>query len=82
MQVGILAKISDDFGFTKMRLAYKLNFSRYVKPWDEFKFIEIAINKNSKEQEVPYLWDLSELDLDPDDVLSYYLEVFDNDFVS
>ncbi|CUS78915.1 hypothetical protein JGI7_00414 [Candidatus Kryptonium thompsonii] len=82
MQVGILAKISDDFGFTKMRLAYKLNFSRYVKPWDEFKFIEIAINKNSKEQEVPYLWDLSELDLAPDDVLSYYLEVFDNDFVS
>lgn len=82
MQVGILARISDDFGFTKMRLAYKLDFSRYVKPWDAFKFIEIPIDKNSKEQEVPYLWDLSELELAPDDVLSYYLEVFDNDFVS
>ncbi len=82
MQVGILAKISDDFGFTRMRLAYKLNFSRYVKPWDDFKFIDIQIDKSSKEQEIPYLWDLSELELAPDDILNYYLEVFDNDLVS
>ncbi|MDW8109918.1 MAG: DUF4175 family protein [Candidatus Kryptonium sp.] len=82
MQVGILAKISDDFGFTKLRLAYRLSFSRYVKAWDEFKFIEIPINKNKSEQEVLYVWDLSELELAPDDVVSFYLEVFDNDIVS
>jgi len=82
MQVGILARISDDFGFTKLKLAYKLSFSRYIKAWDEFKFIEIPINKTLKEQEVPYLWDLSDLELAPDDVVSYYLEVFDNDIVS
>ncbi len=82
MQVGILARISDDLGFTKLRLAYRLSFSRYIKPREEFSYIEIPIDKNLKEQEVPYLWDLSELELAPDDVVSYYLEVFDNDNVS
>lgn len=82
MQVGILARINDDFGFTKLRLAYRLSFSRYVKPRDEFSYIEIPIDKNLKEQEIPYLWDLSELELSPDDVVSYYLEVFDNDIIS
>ncbi len=82
MQVGILARVSDDFGFTKLRLAYRLSFSRYVKPQDEFKYIEIQIDKKLKEQEISYLWDLSELELSPDDVVSYYLEIFDNDIVS
>ncbi len=82
MQIGILAKISDDFGLTKLKLAYRLSFSRYARPDDEFKYIEIPVDKNLKEQEVSYLWDLSELELSPDDVVSYYLEVFDNDFVS
>jgi hypothetical protein len=82
MAIGILAKISDDFGFTKLRLAYRLSFSRYVKPHEEFSYIEIPIDKNLKEQEIPYLWDLSELELSPDDVVSYYLEVFDNDNVN
>ena len=82
MQVGILARISDDFGLTKLKLAYRLSFSRYARPEEEFRYVEIPIDKNLKEQEVVYLWDLSELELSPDDVVSYYLEVFDNDLVS
>lgn len=82
MRIEILAKISDDFGFSKLKLAYKLSFSRYIKAWDEFKAVEINIDKNIREQTISYLWDLSELELSPDDVVSYYLEIFDNDNVS
>lgn len=82
MNLVINAKITDDFGFTKLRLAYRLSFSRYVKPREEFSYVEIPIDKRLKEQEVIYVWDLSELELSPDDVVSYYLEVFDNDVVS
>ncbi len=82
MNLVINARISDDFGFTKLRLAYRLSFSRYVRPREEFSYVEIPIDKRLKEQEILYVWDLSELELSPDDVVSYYLEVFDNDFVS
>jgi hypothetical protein len=82
MNLVINAKITDDFGFTKLRLAYRLSFSRYVRPREEFSYVEIPIDKRLKEQEVIYVWDLSELELSPDDVVSYYLEVFDNDVVS
>lgn len=82
MSLLVNAKIGDDFGFTKLRLAYRLSFSRYIKPREEFNYVEIPLDKRLKEQEIHYVWDLSELELSPNDVVSYYLEVFDNDMVS
>ncbi len=75
-------KISDDYGFTKLLLNYKLSSSKNEKPDKEFKTIEIPINKNQIEQEVNYIWNLSSLNLSADDIVTYYMEVFDNDNVS
>ncbi len=81
-RVGLAAKISDDFGFTKLLLHYRLSSSKYEKIQKDFKSLEIPINKNQTVEEADYIWNLSELNLTAEDVVTYYLEVFDNDVVS
>lgn len=78
----LLVKISDDYGFAKLLLHYKLTASRYEPPQEQFTSFEIPISKNEKEIDVPYVWNLSRMALGTDDVISYYLEIFDNDNVS
>ena len=74
-------KISDDFGFTKLLLHYRLSSSKYEQAQDDYKSIEIPINKNITDEEVSYIWNLSVMNLYSDDVVSYFLEIFDNDAV-
>ncbi len=78
-RLALFAKINDDFGFSKLMLKYRLSASRYEKPFDDYKEIEISINKKIKEDNVNYIWNLTSLNLAVDDVVTYYLEVFDND---
>lgn len=82
-KLNMLYKITDDFGFTSLRLAYKLIQSRYEQPWEEYRFIAVPIHQAIRnEGEIAHLWSLADLNLVPEDVVSYYLEVFDNDNVS
>ncbi len=78
----ISVKISDDFGFTDLKLHYRLSKSDFEKPQDIYSIIPISIDKLTKEQTVNYYWNLSGLSLVAGDVISYYLEVADNDEVS
>lgn len=78
----LVSKITDDYGFEKLVLNYRLNASKYGVPWSEFEQQEIVIAKNKKEQEIYFVWDLSPLVLAVEDVVSYYLEIFDNDNVN
>ncbi len=75
----IYLKVTDDFGFTKLILNYRLSASKYEPPQKDFKTIEIPFNKSSSENSVNYIWNLSQMSLAVDDVVSYYLEIFDND---
>lgn len=81
-RVPINLKISDDFGFTKLVLNYRLSSSQYEKPQENFSQIEIQFDRNSKEQFVDYIWNLTKLSPAVNDVFTFYLEVFDNDNVS
>ncbi|MEK7251473.1 MAG: DUF4175 family protein, partial [Bacteroidota bacterium] len=82
-KLNMLYKVTDDFGFTSLRLAYKLIQSRYEQPWLDFKSLTISIPEAIKNGgDIAHLWSLKELNLVPEDVVSYYLEVFDNDNVS
>lgn len=81
-RVSLISKIKDDYGFTKLNLNYKLTSSKYRQPAKEFSAVPIPINKELKEDEVYYTWDLSPLVLAEGEILSYYLEIFDNDNVS
>jgi flagellar biosynthesis GTPase FlhF len=81
-RVPVNVRISDDFGFTKLILNYKLSSSRFEKPQENFNQLEIPFDKNNKEQFVDYIWNLTKLSPAVNDVFSFYLEVFDNDNVS
>lgn len=81
-RVSLLAKITDDYGFDKLTVKYRLSASKYDFVQDTFSVMEIPIDKNKKEAAVSYIWNLSSLNLATEDVVTYYLEVFDNDNIS
>ncbi len=87
MRVPVVARISDDFGFSRLELHYRLAASRYEQAQKEYQTIRIPIpqyprGKQQIEVEAPYIWNLAGLNLVPEDVLNFYVEVFDNDAVS
>ena len=78
----LLVHAEDDFGFTRMRLGYRLIHSRYQGAQAEYSYLSIPIPSGQQtEVEVPFLWNLSTMDLVPEDVVEYFAEVFDNDAV-
>ncbi len=83
MNVNLLVRIRDDFGFSRLRLAWRLAQSRYEKPPEEFSYTDIPLQpRQSSPAEVMFAWDLSPMHLVPEDVVAYYAEVFDNDNVN
>jgi hypothetical protein len=83
MRVDMLARVHDDFGFRSVRLAYRLSKSNYGKPDSVYRWLDMPLsNYNAQDLDVPYIWNLTPLALTPEDAVSYYLEVADNDAVS
>jgi hypothetical protein len=81
--LAMMFALKDDFGFSRLRLAYRLSASRYEKPAQEFAFTTIALPAlRAMELTIPFLWPLEPFALAPEDVLEYYIEVLDNDAVS
>jgi len=81
-RVSLLAKASDDYGFSKLILNYRLSASRYETTQTEFSSIEIPVDNSRLEININYIWNLTQMYLAVDDGITYYLEIFDNDFVS
>ena len=81
-KISTISKITDDYGFSKMILNYRLTVSKYRPTTDDFTKIPITISTQLREDEVYYVWDLAKLVLAEGETLSYYLEVFDNDIVN
>lgn len=78
----ISVAISDDYGFSDLKLFYRLSYSKYSKPEEKFSQLVIPIIYNGLNIELPYIWNLKELDIVPEDRYEFYLEVSDNDYVS
>lgn len=82
-ELPLLIQIKDDFGFSRLRLGHRLMHSRYEQPAKEPTFLPIGIPSSEGTQlEVPFRWELSKLSLVPEDVVEYFVEVFDNDVVN
>ncbi|MFA5803059.1 MAG: DUF4175 family protein [Melioribacteraceae bacterium] len=81
-KISLVSKISDDYGFSKMNLNFRLSASKYRPTNEEFTQVPITISNQQKEEEVYFVWDLALLVLAEGEVLSYYFEVFDNDNIS
>ncbi len=75
-------KVTDDYGFTKLVLHYRLSASKYEPTQKEFKSIEIPLPKGQTEADINYIWNLTQMNLATEDVVSYYLKIFDNDIIS
>ncbi|NOX64600.1 MAG: hypothetical protein GXO85_02090, partial [Chlorobi bacterium] len=81
-QVLVQLKISDDYGFKDLLLHHRLTASNFETPEEKFTTIPITFDKRQKEQDVFYVWDVSDLFLAAGDVVSFYFEVIDNDYIS
>lgn len=81
-KLNMLFRIADDYGLSRLRLAHKLLQSRYERPVAEYSFVDIPLGSGGNERTMPYEWVLARLNLVPEDVVSYYIEVFDNDNIS
>lgn len=74
--------VADDYGFSRLRVMYRLAASRYVMPDKDFKELRLAPPTGVLSAEVPWVWDLAKTGISPDDKYEFYVEVFDNDVVS
>ncbi|NQY68149.1 MAG: hypothetical protein HRT72_10585 [Flavobacteriales bacterium] len=74
--------IKDDYGFSTVKLNYRIASEATKGSVSEFKSETVQINKNVNEQKFYHLWDLSSLGLKSDEEIFYYFEVWDNDGVN
>jgi hypothetical protein len=80
MRVGLLIRLSDDYGFSSLKLVYQV--ISQGQETDE-KTINIDFpNNNHTEMDVEYRWNLSNLPLLPGDMIRYRVVVYDNDSFS
>lgn len=76
----VRSRVTDDFGFTKMRIGYKTVSSKFGPTDKDYRFSDIPVrNTDATGLEVPYVWNLSSLNLGSEDVVEYFVEVYDND---
>ena len=73
--------VSDDYGFSALRLHYRRTESRYSPPQKDFAVLRLA-TPIDKAAEVPFLWDLNKHGIAPADKFEFYLEITDNDIVT
>ncbi len=76
MVVSLLVSGTDDFGFSKMDLVYR------KEPGGEEQRKAVPVDRESTVLLQPFLWNLSNENLFPEDVVSYRIELFDNDTIS
>jgi hypothetical protein len=81
-RVSLIAKASDDYGFSRLVLNYRLSASKYEQPQTDFSQVEIPVEKSQLEININYIWNLTQMYLSVDDVVTFYLEIFDNDNVN
>ncbi|MEP7146642.1 MAG: DUF4175 family protein [bacterium] len=74
------ARISDDYGFSKLVLGYrKLKSITGNASAPGFSYENITIqNPNATSLEIPYVWDLGKLGLRSGEAVEYFMEVTDN----
>lgn len=78
--IPVQVAINDDFGFSQLRIRYRLVSSRYDDPWSEARSQRVALpTYNRTDLEVPYLWDITGERFMPEDEIEAWVEVADND---
>jgi len=82
MEIPIGVRISDDFGFSRVTIHYRL-IKKYSP--DEQKENDISIslaNPKLTLQELYHVWNVADLGLSPEDEIEFRIDVFDNDVIN
>ncbi|WKZ69654.1 MAG: hypothetical protein QY331_00125 [Melioribacteraceae bacterium] len=74
-------EIKDDYGFSSLELLYHKSALSQTNTSD-FTTVPISISKSEKQQEVFFGWDIAQLNLKAEEIVSYYVEVADNDNIN
>lgn len=77
----LVIEIEDDYGFSDLQLFYRKS-TQGQSTETEFLKIPVSISKNEKKQEIFYSWDITPLNLKAEEIVSYYVEVSDNDNIN
>jgi hypothetical protein len=79
-------QLSDDFGFTRAALYYRVAQQRFGEGQDDFSSVRLPLpNPGQTEQQIAHQWLLAQdtgLDPESGDVIAYYVKAWDNDTVS
>ncbi|MDZ4744468.1 MAG: DUF4175 family protein [bacterium] len=79
LRIGVT--ITDDYGFSSLKLFYRLAASRFSQPDVKFTALDITLTGEGTVRDVRHLWDLGKVGITPEDVYEFYIEVADNDRV-
>ncbi len=83
MLLPLTIEAEDDFGFSDLRLGYRIVKTDIPFADTSVKYLALPIEGYNQEKiQLDYNWDLTALDLFAGDVVRYYAEIFDNDNVS
>ncbi len=83
MLLPVQVHIADDYGFSRLRIMYRLAASRYAPPSATFQPQPMPLPAGgARNADVPYVWDMTRMGMVPEDVVEMYVEVYDNDAVS
>jgi len=79
-------KLSDDFGFSQVKLYFRLAEQRFGDDQEDFSSISLPLpNTDKTSLELAHKWLLAQesgLDPEPGDVIAYYVKAWDNDTVN
>jgi len=78
--ISIRINIEDDFGFSKLQVAYEIHRPDYIDAEPKISMFNIPIPDNEKnQQEISTTWSIGNLGLMPDDEIHFHFELYDND---
>ncbi len=76
--IPLAIKISDDYGFEKLLLRFRLAQSDFKKPGENFSTKRLPLGKGTA-QTVFYDWNIRPLNIEVNETYEYYVEIYDND---
>ncbi|MFQ5823332.1 MAG: DUF4175 family protein [bacterium] len=81
MLLPLTVEAEDDFGLSKVRIGYRILQGGFQE--GELRFFDLELPKEREEKIIlNHTWEVSKLDIYPEDIVTYFAEAFDNDLVS
>ena len=75
-------KLDDDFGFSRLELRYQILHPEYLLPDTTVYNLEVPlIDPQLASQEIDYPWDVSRINIMPEDAIQYWFTVWDNNTI-